>query len=625
MIQLLHAVHVGSGASSYYHRACCPPPLQPSARMAFIVCGPRNSRSSSAKTSVATTLLRRLILVSSSSSSSSSSYDQKNTLPPSITRPALPTAEQVGLKGLYPPSVAYRNGTLPVDELHTLYYEEHGRWYDICSEAANNMKGNHHQQQPTTTGTQQQPQSKDNQHSHDDNEEAPLLHALFLHGGPGAGCTPNHARFFNPAHYHIVLLDQRGAGKSTCHTTTTTTTTSATTIHQNNTLQHLIQDCEVLRNHLQIPVWDVVLGGSWGVTLGVAYAQTHPTKIRSLILRGVCLMRSSEINWLFSSSSSSSRISKSSNSITGMAPQQQEQTTRSTAAHLFPNAWQAFANAVNSTDSYPRETLHRYYDRLLGNDPVMRLEAARSWMNWEMTVFVGASSSASDMSSSSSKSSLAAARFYQKAYAPVAVYSQQQHSTWSLQDGQGHLLTAETLSKLGLQNTTCQELVEQLRQNITQQLQKQDVALPTDHSQQTEPRPIRQQPQAISNNNNVTQQQAATSFVPAQNMLTCFYSVNEHYTKNNVNLLDPDRMQRIQHISCIAIHGGLDRVCPVDTALDLLQHWSSSSFSSSNNNTMELRIPLESGHSMYDVAMTNELVCATDRMVSRFYKGRKNE
>jgi proline iminopeptidase len=98
-----------------------------------------------------------------------------------------------------------------------------------------------------------------------------------------------------------------------------------------------------------------------------------------------------------------------------------------------------------------------------------------------------------------------------------------------------------------------------------------------------------------------------TDYIPAQNLLTCFYSTNERYAMNNLELLSADRMSRIQNIPCIAVQGGEDPICPVDTALDLSAVWQS----------MELRIPLKSGHSMYDVAIANELVRATDRMATR--------
>jgi proline iminopeptidase len=154
------------------------------------------------------------------------------------------------LRLLYPPSEAYTNGRIQVDSIHNLYYEVHG------------MR---------------------------DNSSEPSLNALFLHGGPGAGCFPNHARFFDPERYRIVLLDQRGSGKSHIRGDA-----------RNNTLAHLVDDCETLRLELGISRWDVVLGGSWGATLAIGYAQSYPDAVGGIILRGVCLLRTREVDYLFS-------------------------------------------------------------------------------------------------------------------------------------------------------------------------------------------------------------------------------------------------------------------------------------------------------------------------------------
>ncbi|MBL8260418.1 MAG: alpha/beta fold hydrolase, partial [Candidatus Competibacteraceae bacterium] len=113
------------------------------------------------------------------------------------------------------------------------------------------------------------------------------LPALFLHGGPGAGCEPMHRRFFDPERYRIVLFDQRGAGQSTPHAEL-----------RDNTLWHLIADIEKLREHLGIDRW-VVFGGSWGSTLALAYAETHPERVLGLILRGIFLCRDQDIQWFY--------------------------------------------------------------------------------------------------------------------------------------------------------------------------------------------------------------------------------------------------------------------------------------------------------------------------------------
>ena len=152
---------------------------------------------------------------------------------------------------------------------------------------------------------------------------------LFLHGGPGAGCFPNHARFFDPSRYRqVVLLDQRGCGKS-----------QPTGCLTDNTLQDLVEDCESLKKHLQLKYWDVVLGGSWGTTIAICYCQQYPTSVRSLILRGVCLLRSQEIDWLFSKSGG--------------------------AAKLYPERFEVFCQAVgvpaDDDGTNNLEALHAYY------------------------------------------------------------------------------------------------------------------------------------------------------------------------------------------------------------------------------------------------------------------------
>jgi proline iminopeptidase len=157
--------------------------------------------------------------------------------------PVMVCAAQEKLRTLYnsPPQIA--SGNLAVDEVHTIHYRIYG------------------------------------------NAEAEKT-ALFLHGGPGAGCFPNHARFFDPERWRVVLFDQRGCGSSTpkgCEV--------------NNDTPHLISDIELLRKEIdggpngQVQAWDVVLGGSWGVTLALAYAQRHPERVKGIILRGVCTMR----------------------------------------------------------------------------------------------------------------------------------------------------------------------------------------------------------------------------------------------------------------------------------------------------------------------------------------------
>src|SRR5262249_42217921 len=163
---------------------------------------------------------------------------------------------------------------------------------------------------------------------------------LFLHGGPGAGCSPEHRRFFDAAYYRIVLFDQRGAGRSTPHGEVT-----------NNTTAHLVRDIEALRGMLNIPVWHV-FGGSWGSTLALAYAQAHPQPCLSLTLRGIFLLQAAEVEWF----------------VRGM---------RSFA----PQAWQEFQEFL--PEPLRADPCEGYWKQLNHESPQVRLAAAHSWATYE--------------------------------------------------------------------------------------------------------------------------------------------------------------------------------------------------------------------------------------------------
>ncbi|MDJ0738889.1 MAG: prolyl aminopeptidase [Gammaproteobacteria bacterium] len=167
------------------------------------------------------------------------------------------------------------------------------------------------------------------------------LPALFLHGGPGAGCEPYHRRFFDPARYRVVLFDQRGAGRSTPHASLT-----------DNTTWDLVADIERIREHLGIERW-LVFGGSWGSTLGLAYAETHPERVAALVLRGIFLCRPQEIRWFYQQG----------------------------ASRLFPDYWQDFVAPVAVADR--GDMLAAYHRLLTGDDEVRRLAAAKAWSVWE--------------------------------------------------------------------------------------------------------------------------------------------------------------------------------------------------------------------------------------------------
>ena len=177
--------------------------------------------------------------------------------------------------------------------------------------------------------------------------------AVFVHGGPGGGTTPAHRRMFDPAAYRIILVDQRGCGRSTPHVADGADLTV-------NTTWHLVADLERLREHLGVGRW-LVFGGSWGSTLALAYAQEHPDRVRALVLRGIFLCRPSEIDWFY----------------------------RGGAAHLFPDVWEGYLAPLVAADGAEAVHASGYdhvaaYHRLLHcGDPQVEVEAARAWTTWE--------------------------------------------------------------------------------------------------------------------------------------------------------------------------------------------------------------------------------------------------
>jgi len=163
---------------------------------------------------------------------------------------------------------------------------------------------------------------------------------VFLHGGPGAGASPVHRQFFDPAHYRIVVFDQRGAGRSTPlgHL-------------DGNTTADLVGDMERLRSHLAIGRW-IVFGGSWGSTLALAYAEHHPERCAALVLRGIFLGRPAEIDWF----------------LYGIR-------------NVFPEAWRDFAGFIPAAER--ANLLDAYHRRLVDPDPAVHLPAARRWSVYE--------------------------------------------------------------------------------------------------------------------------------------------------------------------------------------------------------------------------------------------------
>lgn len=164
---------------------------------------------------------------------------------------------------------------------------------------------------------------------------------VFVHGGPGGGTEPGYRRFFDPAKYRIVLFDQRGCGQSRPHASL-----------EENTTWHLVSDMERIRIELGIDRW-VVFGGSWGSTLSLAYAQTHPQRVKALVLRGIFLLRPKEIRWFYQEG----------------------------ASFLYPDAWEKYLAPIPEAER--GDLVAAYYRRLTSEDPAVRREAAEAWSVWE--------------------------------------------------------------------------------------------------------------------------------------------------------------------------------------------------------------------------------------------------
>ncbi|WP_045857881.1 prolyl aminopeptidase [Teredinibacter purpureus] len=164
---------------------------------------------------------------------------------------------------------------------------------------------------------------------------------LFVHGGPGAGCGKNDRRFFDPEKYRIILFDQRGAGRSTPHAEL-----------ENNSTQHLIEDIETIRRHLDIDRW-VLFGGSWGSTLSLLYAQAYPENILGLILRGIFLCRDRDLEWFYQQG----------------------------ADRIFPDYWQEFIHPIAEAER--GSLIAAYYEKLTSSNEIAKMSAAKAWSTWE--------------------------------------------------------------------------------------------------------------------------------------------------------------------------------------------------------------------------------------------------
>jgi pimeloyl-ACP methyl ester carboxylesterase len=632
------------------------------------------------------------------------------------------------------------NGTMSTNtgngSPHILYYEVHRRSY------YRNMSSSSSTTTPSTTSTTTTTTTTTTA-----KKKQQGLTALFLHGGPGAACNANHVRFFNPALYEtVVLLDQRGCGRSVPLGEVSY-----------NTLELLVEDIEQLRHvifstssssyynndeHESITSttttsttrpWDTIVGGSWGCTLALAYAHTFPTNVRSLVLRGVCMFRPKEIDWLFGDppplynnknnnnngmrsttanlrllledgggergrrrdTTSSITTAATTNNINGITTGTTTTTTVRTAAEVFTTGWDEFRKGSNilrprspfskqrmtnanqpTTTTSRRDTLNRYYNLILGStDPNVRNDAVKSWLRWEMGIYSSGFCNIRGPTTTTSSSRAAHQDEVKKNYNnnnnTVLVYYPST-SSWSYEDTR--VWTNDSFVSIGTYNNS--EMREQ-PEEMANSLRRFSTSSSSTVSSTTSSlglasldddgilRPLPFHPMdatSSTSGKNYSTTPTPTTYIPAQSMLTVFYSANDDYCIGRYkSFLSMERQQQQQQPQSsddtaanersksswfssalppempvlttlsnkqfsknpvssstkssttttssfplpptIAIQGGNDAICPPDTALDLHEVWKE----------MELRIVLQSGHSMYDPLIAGEIVKALDR------------
>ena len=495
----------------------------------------------------------------------------------------------VRARQLYRTAAPISTGRLAVSPRHTLYYEEHGK------------QGG-----------------------------AP---ALFLHGGPGAGCFTRHAGFFDPSHYRVVLFDQRGCGKSAPRGEL-----------EGNDTPRLIEDCEALRSHLGIAHWEVVLGGSWGTTLALAYASRHPERIRAIVLRAVCLMRAREIRWLFASVG-----------VGRLLPAGWHKLVAHQQERLAAAAAPAQAPGTDDVDA-----VLAFYAHLLsgaaGRDEMAA--AAAVWSRWEMSVY----SLGSRLPLHVLPCAQGAGKHVQRATWKWEPTTQQWRAAGDLvlppaeveaalvMDGfearvatslatgnhvanAGAAATGAAATSSGAAETasggvaatasggaaaatandaaataTASGGATGAAETAATATARMPVAADTpvssrsgvagaDGKKQSPPSP----PAPVS-------PASSESWVPVQARLTSHYSVHHGFLEDDELL---SAVPSFRHIPCIAVQGANDLICPPATAYELHAAWPE----------MELRIVPGGGHSMYDAGLQAEVLDATDKLRARSQPG----
>mmetsp|Transcript_28088 Transcript_28088/g.72201 ORF Transcript_28088/g.72201 Transcript_28088/m.72201 type:complete len:543 (+) Transcript_28088:24-1652(+) len=478
---------------------------------------------------------------------------------------AAPQQQQVAdspsppLRTLHPPPQpqgAYDIGQLQVSDVHTIHYYQYG-----------NPQG---------------------------------LPAVFLHGGPGAAAWPNHARFFDLRVWRVVLLDQRGCGASTPRGCLIDNTTEA-----------LVSDLEKLRAHLGIASW-LVLGGSWGVALGLAYASAHPTRVTGLVLRGICLMRPQEIDWMYKAGG---------------------------ASILKPIAWANFVEGLPE-EMRQGDVLSGYLQLLTSPDAATRDNAARNWMHWGFAVGGGSSKAAliwdgNSWSWNQHPLTQIPANWGQRPRPdpqPLQALQQQHHEEHQRAGGDQPLkhksLNGQNRSSAVLQQdanaartsaaqkssssssngagkprTTPQArakhqpLPKTGRGSSRDQGRGSDEALLTDDLLSAQRLNVLSSALTFPGDNNMPS-------TTAQALLECAYSAAYAFSLHHHPLLAPDRIASLQAhgVRCIAIHGEADLICPPVTVWDLHRAWPQ----------MQVMVVPGAGHSQYDPRITHELVCAVE-------------